>query len=321
MGRRELLSSAAKSAAGFALGRFGRGLKNRPLGRAPRVARDPAFAVSTTPDRRLAVREAIDKLGGISAFVNKGDYVLLKPNISWARTPEQAATTHPDTVAAVIELCKEAGARDVLVVDHIIEQDFESALDVTQVRDVAEALGARVVAAQTADLYTAIKIARGKCLQGDQALRDVLRADVFINMPTAKVHPETGVSLGMKNLMGLVWSPSGWHASGSIHQCIADFAGAVRPDLTILDASRVLLTNGPKGPGDVQDLHQVIAGTDQVAVDAYGATLFGLDPRKVAHIRKASESGVGEIDFDKINIDTKQEQLAAQEDVPLFAET
>jgi uncharacterized protein (DUF362 family) len=133
-------------------------------------------------------------------------------------------------------------------------------------------------------------------------LRDLGRADVFINVPIAKVHSSTALTLGCKNLMGTVWDRGAWHRSASLDQAIADFAAEVRPDLVILDAVRVLLTNGPKGPGRTETRGTVVAGVDPLAVDAYGATLLGRRPEQIAHLKKSHEMGVGEIDLERIEV-------------------
>ncbi|MGB9619420.1 MAG: DUF362 domain-containing protein, partial [Armatimonadota bacterium] len=117
-----------------------------------------------------------------------------------------------------------------------------------------------------------------------------------INAPVAKTHSATKLTLGMKNLMGCNWDRQAWHESASLDQCITDYATAVRPDLTVLDATRILLTNGPKGPGRTKDVDQVIVGTDPVSVDACAALLFGLNPAEISHIKLAEEMGVGKID-------------------------
>jgi uncharacterized protein (DUF362 family) len=238
----------------------------------------------------------------MSAFVRRGDFVVVKPNAAWARTPEQAASTHPDVVAAVVEMCKEAGAGRVVVTDHPIDQPADMVFAMTGIRDASEKAGARVAAATNESMYRSIPVPGGKILDKEQVIKDVLKADVLINLAKAKVHSATTLTLGMKNLMGTIWNPQAWHVSSSLHQCIADFAAAVTPDLVIVDATRVLVTNGPKGPGETKDLGQVIAGTDQVAVDAYAATLFGIRPRQVEHIRLAAEKGLGEIDFSKVRV-------------------
>ncbi len=132
-------------------------------------------------------------------------------------------------------------------------------------------------------------------------LRDLRRADVVINVPIAKVHNATELTLGCKNLMGTVLDRGAWHRS-DLEQCIADFVAEFPPDLVVLDAVRILLTNGPKGPGRTEDKGLVVAGTDSVAVDAYGATLFGRRADQVRHLKLAHEMGVGEIDLERVSI-------------------
>ena len=146
----------------------------------------------------------------------------------------------------------------------------------------------------------ALTVPDAQILSDELVIKDVLDADVLINVPIGKCHSDTQVSLGMKNLMGVIWSRQPWHSSQSVHQCIAEFCRAMRPTLTILDANRILLTNGPQGPGETKDVGQVIAGTDPVAVDAYGATHFGLKPQDIDHIRLAHEYGLGEMDLSTV---------------------
>ena len=301
--RRELIISAAQAAAALALTGCGvKAAKTTSNGRTTGKSVAGKITIATNKDRAEAVRAAMESLGGMKSFVKQGDFVVIKPNAAWGRTPEAAATTHPDTLAAVIKLCKEAGAKDILVVEHTIDKPSEMVLSLSGIKESAEKAGARVIAAQMETMYTPINIPNGKVLKRDQVIKDILKADVFINLPTAKVHGDTKVTLGMKNLMGTIWNPQAWHTSTSIHQCIADYAAVMRPDLTILDASRMLMTNGPKGPGDTKDTNQIIAGNDQVAIDAYGATLFGLKPEDVPHIKLAHQSGLGEIEFGKVRV-------------------
>ena len=157
------------------------------------------------------------------------------------------------------------------------------------------------MAATTRDLYQAVPVLRGRLLQNEEIIKDVLDADVFINMPIAKDHAGTRLTLGMKNHMGINWNRGYFHQYG-LHQGIADLATVVKPDLIIMDANRILLTNGPGGPGQTREDKTVIAGTDQVAVDTYTATLFNLTPRDVPHIQYAYELGVGEANLKKLNI-------------------
>ncbi len=238
---------------------------------------------------------AIEAIGGIDKFVRKGDFVVIKPNIAWNRPPESAATTNPEVVAQLVQLCKAAGAGRVVVMDHVIDRPAEAVLGLTGIREAVEKAGGEVKAVQQESDYRTIEIPKGKLLTSDTLAKDIIEADVFINVPVAKTHSATRLTLGLKNLMGCNWDRQAWHQSASLEQCIADYATAVRADLTVLDATRILLTNGPKGPGRTREVDKVIVGTDPVAVDAYGATLFGLKPKDVAHILIAAQMGIGNI--------------------------
>jgi len=303
MDRREFLGAvAAIGAALFVAGCSGKG----DAGAEAPAPRGPKFdagtiAVASGKDPAKITRSAVDALGGMGKLVKKGDFVVVKPNIAWNQSPDIAATTNPAVVGEIIRMCKEAGASRILVVDHLIDKPAEMVLGLTGIMAAGEAAGADVSAAQNEADYRTIEIPKGKAIQSDTCIKDILKADVFINVPIAKVHDATRVTLGMKNLMGCNWDRQAWHRS-TLDQCIADYATAVRPDLIILDANRILLTGGPKGPGKTKDVGQVIAGVDPVAVDAYGATLFGFKPVEVGHIRLANEMGVGEIDLDKVKI-------------------
>lgn len=271
---------------------------------APRKPKfDPGtLALAADGEPGKLTRAALDALGGMEKLVRKGDFVVIKPNIAWNRPPDFAATTNPEVVAALVAMCKEAGASKVLVIDHIIDRPAEGVLGFTGIRAAAEKAGAVVSAAQNESDYRTIDIPSGKSLKSDTCIKEILRADVFINVPIAKSHSATMLTLGMKNLMGCNWDRQAWHTSASLDQCIADYASAIRPDLTVLDANRILLTNGPKGPGETKDLRMVVAGTDSVAVDAYGATLFDYKPEEIGHIRLAGALGVGEMDLAKVKI-------------------
>ena len=258
-----------------------------------------ALAVASGNDPAKNTQAAVDALGGMGKLVRKGDFVVIKPNIAWNRPPDSAATTNPRVVAELVRLCKEAGAEKVLVIDHVIDRPAQAVLGFTGIQAAAEKAGAQVSAAQNESDFRSVSIPKGKLLKSDTCIKDILKADVFINVPIAKTHSSTKLTLGMKNLMGCIFDRQEWHQSESLDQCIADYATAVCPDLTVLDATRVLLTNGPKGPGNTKDVGKVIAGVDPVAVDAYGATLFGLKPEQINHIKMAAQMGVGKIDVGK----------------------
>ncbi len=270
------------------------------------TSRTPKFdaaelAVASGKDPAKLTRAAVDTLGGIGKLVNKGDFVLIKPNIAWNRPPDAAATTNPAVVAELVKMCKDAGAGRILVIDHIIDKPAEAVLGFTGIRAAAEAAGAEVMGAQNESDYRTIDIPKGKVIKNDTCIKEILKADVFINVPIAKTHSATKLTLGLKNLMGCNWDRQAWHQS-ELNQCIADYATAIRPDLIIMDANRILLTNGPKGPGDTKDVGKVIAAVDPVAVDAYTASLFNVKPEDVGYIKMAAELGVGTMDLTKMKV-------------------
>jgi len=258
-------------------------------------------AVASRGSAREMVERALRPLGGIEKFVRSGDTVVLKPNAAWLRTPEQAANTNPEVVAAVIELCKAAGAKRILIAEHTCDNPATVCFEMSGIRKVADATGAIIVNANAEGMYRPVSIPNARVLHQTEVVRDVLEADCFINLPVAKDHSATRVTLGLKNLMGIVWDRQSWHVQG-VHECIGDFALAVKPHLTIVDATRILVTRGPKGPGDVKYPNQIIAGVDPVAVDAFATTLFGLKPDDIGYIMHAHRLGVGEARLNRLNI-------------------
>ncbi|MDH7601676.1 MAG: DUF362 domain-containing protein [Armatimonadota bacterium] len=295
--RREFLEAVAGLGAALFIGGCSKNGQAGPKGsvpRMPKVSVDGLFVASGRGPAKNT-RAAIEAMGGMGKFVKKGDFVVIKPNIAWNRPPDAAATTNPEVVSELVRLCKSAGASKVLVLDHVIDRPAEVVLGFTGIKDAVEKAGGEVKAAQQESDYRTIEIPKGKLLKSDTLVRDILEADVFINVPIAKTHSATRLTLGLKNLMGCNWDRQSWHQSASLEQCIADYATAVRADLTVLDATRILLTNGPKGPGRTKDVDKVIVGTDPVAVDAYGAALFGLQPKEVSHILIAAQMGLGSL--------------------------
>jgi uncharacterized protein (DUF362 family) len=254
-----------------------------------------------------ATLKALEALGGISRFVGKGQRVVIKPNMSFARTPDFGASTHPAVVVALARACLDAGASEVLVLDHTIQR-AELCLDRTGIRDACKGIsGVHVLAVQDRQLFKEIRIPQGKVLQRVEVIRDILDNAVLINAPVAKSHSSTGVSLGFKGLMGLIWDRESFHSQFDINQGIADLAMAIRPKLTVLDATRALASGGPAGPGDVKKPNLVVAGVDPVAVDSYGVGIVpwygkSFRGRQVEHLLAAHQRGLGKIDVDKLKI-------------------
>jgi uncharacterized protein (DUF362 family) len=253
-----------------------------------------------------ATRKALEAIGGISRFVKKGERVVIKPNMSFAKTPDFAATTHPLVVAAVAKACLEAGAREVLVLDHTLQR-AELCLERTGIREACRNMpGVHVLALQDRKFFQEIRIPQGKVLDRVEVMKDVLDS-VLISVPVAKSHSATGVSLGLKGLMGLIWDRESFHFQFNINQGIADLATAIKPRLTVLDATRAMASGGPGGPGDVKKPNLIVAGADPVAVDSYGVGIVpwygrNFKGRQVEHLLIAHQRGVGKIDVDKLNI-------------------
>ncbi len=254
-----------------------------------------------------ATRRALEALGGLSRFVQKGQRVVIKPNMSFAKTPDFAATTHPQVVAALAQACIEAGAREVLVLDHTLQR-AELCLDRAGIRDACRGIpGVHVLALQERKFFQEIRIPQGKVLGRVEVLRDILDNVVLISVPVAKSHSATGVSLGLKGLMGLIWDRESFHSQFNINQGIADLATVIKPKLTILDASRALVSGGPGGPGEVKKPNLIVAGVDPVAVDSYGVGLVpwygqNFKGRQVEHLLIAHQRGLGKIDVEKLKI-------------------
>jgi len=295
MKRRELLRRLGLGVAAVGLGQVALGQK---AGR----QQQPVVVVAEKDKPAELVRKAIKALGGMGRFVKKGNRVLIKPNIAFARPPEGAANTNPEVVAELVQLCFEAGAKEVIVLDYTLDP-ARITYEMSGIAKAAEAKGARVVYVSPPD-FVPVEVPKGKILSAYdvRVLKQVLDADVFINVPIAKTHGSARLTLGMKNLMGIIQDRGAWHRSGDLHQCIADFVTAVKPHLTVIDAIRILASGGPKGPGRVEQKDTIIASTDIVAADAYATTLFGLTPNDVPHIIKAAELGVGVADLKRVKI-------------------
>ena len=292
LNRREFLKTAAAVAAALAFGP--RRLFAEAAARPARVV----VAHGTEPSRMLAA--GLAEIGGLGAFVKAGRKATIKPNAGWASTPEQGANTHPGLVEAVILACRAAGASDVVLPEHPCSPSAVS-FRMSGIGEAAKRAGGRLYEPDDRKDYADVAVPRGKVLREVAVVRDVLETGCLINLPVAKTHGGATLTLGLKNWMGSVRDRGFWHRSG-LHQCIADFCTRIRPDLTIVDATRILTTNGPRGPGELKRPEQIVMGTDPVAVDAYAATLFGLSPFDVLHIRIAHEMGVGCGDLTRIDI-------------------
>ncbi len=248
------------------------------------------------------VRSAMKALGGMDKLVRKGDTVVVKPNIGWAQPPEYGASSNPETVATIVKLCLEAGAGTVKVFDRPCD-DRRRAYTESGIKKAAEAAGAKV--SYTDDSrFVKLEIPEGKALKEWPIYRDALEADVLINIPIAKVHNSTGLTLSLKNLMGIAGGNRGtWHQD--LHTKIADFYTVVPCDLSVIDAYRIMLKHGPRGGrlDDVEVKKIIAICRDNVATDAFAAKeLFGIPPHRIGYIKQAHERGLGNMEYKSIMI-------------------
>jgi uncharacterized protein (DUF362 family) len=245
---------------------------------------------------------AIASLGGIGEFVPKGSKVLIKPNIGWDVTPDRAGNTHPKLVGRIVAQCLAAGAKQVSVFDHTCDPWAQCYRNSGIERAVKDA-GGRIVSGDSEGYYQKVAVPNGKRLKDAKVHELFLEADVFINAPILKHHSSSKVTIGMKNLMGVVWDRGFWHRN-DLHQCIADFASYRKPTLTVVDAYNVMKQNGPRGvsAGDVVAMKSLIISRDMVAADAAAAKLFGAEPMDIPHIQQAAEMNLGRIDLSALSI-------------------
>jgi uncharacterized protein (DUF362 family) len=281
-------------------------IKSAPPPATPATAAAAYLAVArgAGADPAELTRRAIAAIGGIEQFVKPGANVVVKPNICNAyHGPEYASTTNPDVIAAIVALCLGAGAKHVRVMDFPFGGSPQASYETSGIAAAVKAAGGEMETMNRLK-FNKTAIPQGKILRSSNIYSDILDADTVINVPIAKTHGSATLTLGMKNLMGVIQDRNALHARG-LHQCIADLNSAVKPQLTIVDAIRILTANGPTGGNldDVKRLDTIIASADVVAADAYATGLFGMKPADVKYIKLGAEMGLGTLDLGSIRIE------------------
>lgn len=291
MKRREFLKAAAAllvSSGSLATGKL--------------FAKDPSIlAVAEGTNYGDITKKAIAGAGGIRKFVKVGQTVVVKPNIGWDRKPEFAANTHPLVVKAVVEECLNAGARRVKVFDHACNdgrRTYENSGIASALKGIANVELRQVDAAR----FRKVPI-HGVALKEWELYDEALRADVFINVPIAKNHGLTTLSVGLKNIMGIMGGNRGY-IHRDMDNALADLNLKVKSHLVVVDATRILLDHGPQGGSlkDVKVLNKVIVTDDIVAADAYATTFFGMKPEDISTTVAAYKRGLGEMSLSRIKI-------------------
>lgn len=269
-----------------------------------RAAVGPALALRKGADIPLLVRETVAALGGIEHFVKPGDSVVVKPNIGWDRTVDQAANTHPEVVRALIQLCLEAGAGKVRVFDRTCNDPRRCYVQ-SGIQEAVDSIRSDRVKLEHMDrrAYQEVALKGGVALDEWSFYKPALEADRFINVPVAKHHSISTVTLAMKNVMGVIGGNRG-ALHRRIDESLADINSVIHSDLTVVDATRILVANGPQGGlmKDVRRTNSLIASADIVAADSYAATLFGHRPEDIPTIVAGARRGLGTMDLSQVRM-------------------
>ncbi|MCX7769672.1 MAG: DUF362 domain-containing protein [Proteobacteria bacterium] len=256
---------------------------------------DPkVLSVAEGKDYEKITKDAINAIGGISKFVKPDDVVVIKPNIGWDRTPEQSANTHPLVVKAIAEECIKAGAKRVKIFDRTCN-DPRRCYETSGFNAVFRNMRKVELKHIEYERFKNVKL-NGKFLKEWELYDEALNADVFINVPVAKHHGLTTLTLALKNVMGIMGGNRGY-IHRDIETALADINSVVKSHLTIIDATRILLNHGPQG-GDLKDvkvLNRVVASADIVLADAYATTFFGKKPEEISITVEAFKRGLGEM--------------------------
>lgn len=269
----------------------------------PNPQKWPDLAIARNGDPEVMTRRAIAALGGMERFVPKGSRVVVKPNICVAyHSYEYAATTNPWVVVAIVKMALEAGARSVEVMDSPFGGTPEQAYQISGIGDLVKAAGGEMVVMKNMQ-FQEHEIPGAKNLKTTSINDLIYNADVLINVPVAKDHSLANLTLGMKNLMGAIQDPGRLHMD--LSECLPDLNMILKPQLTIIDAVRILMANGPTG-GDLNDVKQtntVIASPDIVAADSYAAGLFEMQPSELGYLVEGSRRGIGRMDLENLKIE------------------
>ncbi len=253
-------------------------------------------------------RKVIERFGGIKALVKKGSKVVLKPNMTWALPPTISGNTHPDVAKTVAELAMKADPKEVIALDYPLRR---GAFEISGVKPALEKVeGVKVLKIDKEGFYRKVKIPGAKVIKEPILVsKDLLDADVIINIPNAKTHGSAKVTFGMKNWMGVIYDRGFFHREG-LSECIAELASSIKPTLVIVDATRITLYGGPnnRNPRATRNLHMLIAGKDQLAVDAYTVGIAEWNRQQwkaqdIPQLRYAAEIGVGRIDVEKLKVE------------------
>lgn len=263
----------------------------------------PYMVVTHGEDPEQHIRQGIKALGGMERFMKSGADVIIKPNICISyHTYEYAATTNPWIVGALVKMCLEAGAKRVRVMDFPFGGSAKDSYRNSGIEEQVNAAGGEMEIMLPLK-YKELDISNTISLKKTSVYEDILKADLLIDVPIAKNHGLAVLTLGLKNLMGTIQD------RGAIHKDftnrLVDLATLVRPHLTVIDAIRTLMENGPTGGNlsDVKVQNTVIFSQDTVTADSYATSLFGLLPENLGYLVNAANRGLGRLDYQNVKIE------------------
>lgn len=300
MDRRDFLKNVAITAAALAV------TAKLPGGKLLSAEADPKaipdLVAVRDGDPVAMFRKGMEAMGGMGAFVKAGKSVVIKPNIGWAQAPEMAANTNPELVGEIVRQCLAAGAKSVCVFDHTCNS-WKDCYKKSGIEEAVTKAGGKVFPGNSEDDYIDVERPAAKKMKKAKIHKLIMESDVFINVPVLKHHGGAQMSCAMKNLMGLVWD-RGYMHKNDLHQSIADSVLYRVPDLNVIDAFRIMVTNGPRGTtlNDVKNPKYMIISKDIVAADTAAAKVIDFKVESVPHLKFGQELGYGTMDLTKLNI-------------------
>jgi len=249
----------------------------------------PAMVIARGQDPAANVRAALERFGGMARCIRPGDVVVVKPNIGFDLGEHFAVTTNPAVVAQVVRACRDAGAKQVIVTDGPVKH-VDAAFTKSGIRQAALEAGATVITPAEAEYVNAFLPGWGTW----QVLEPYMRADKIINVPIVKHHSLAGTTVGMKGWFGAIGGLR-FMLHSRIDEAVVGLAQMMKPTLTVVDATRVLMRRGPNGGNlaDVRAEGAVAVSHDPVAVDAWASSLVPVPRSKLGWLDLAEQRGLG----------------------------
>jgi uncharacterized protein (DUF362 family) len=251
----------------------------------------PIVAVVKGERGHAPVFKALDLIDYRNALAGY-DKVLIKVNFITDKTWDTGATTDPIVVEAIIKKLEDLPVKVYVVESDATVTNADKAFEATGMKDMCSRNGVEWLNLRYVKDKVKLQIPNGEALKSITVPRLVTESAV-ISAAKLKTHADTGVTLGMKNMFGLLPDKfkGKYHLKG-ISKVVVDINTVLRPALTVIDGFVGMEGQGPADGTPVQ-MNLIIAGTDVVATDATACRIMGINPYEIKHIRKAFEKGLG----------------------------